>query len=174
MDSIVTYTAVLDVREDTVYFLARLLLLRRIELGTRRGRRALGCYRQAVLVIRWFLDGTRVAQLAVDNGIGKSTAYDYLHEGINALAGCAPGLSEAMTAAKATGCGHLNLDGTVIRTDRSSHPGPNGADLWWSGKHKHHGGNIQVLSDPTGWPVWSPASDPAENTIRPARKPRPG
>jgi hypothetical protein len=153
VDSIVTYTAVLDVREDTVYFLARLLMLRRIELGTRRGRRALGCYRQAVLVIRWFLDGTRVAQLAVDNGIGKSTAYDYLHEGINALAGCAPHLSEAMTAAKATGCGHLNLDGTVIRTGRSSHPGPNGADLWWSGKHKHHGGNIQVLSDPTGWPV---------------------
>jgi hypothetical protein len=67
----VTYTAVLDVREDTVYFLARLLMLRRIELGTRRGRRALGCYRQAVLVIRWFLDGTRVAQLAADNGIGK-------------------------------------------------------------------------------------------------------
>lgn len=66
-----TYTAVLDVREDTVYFLARLLMLRRIEPGTR-----LGCYRQAVLVIRWFLDGTRAAQLAVDNGIGKSTAYD--------------------------------------------------------------------------------------------------
>jgi hypothetical protein len=70
------------------------------------------------------------------------------------LAGCAPDLSEAMTAAKATGCRHLNLDGTVIRTDRSSHPGPNGADLWWTGKHKHHGGNIPVLSDPTGWPVW--------------------
>jgi fatty-acid desaturase len=31
--------------------------------------------------------------------------------------------------------------------------GPNGADLWWSGKHRHHGGNIQVLSDPTGFPI---------------------
>ena len=50
MDSIVSYTAVLDIREETVYFLARLLMLRRAELGTRRGRRALGCYRQAVLI----------------------------------------------------------------------------------------------------------------------------
>ena len=37
-----TYTAVLDIREDAVYFLARLLLLRRHRLGTRKGRRALG------------------------------------------------------------------------------------------------------------------------------------
>jgi hypothetical protein len=73
VDSIVTYTAVLDVTEDTVFFLARLLWLRRRELGTRRTRRSLGCYRQAVLVIRWFLDGTRIAQLAVGNGIGGST-----------------------------------------------------------------------------------------------------
>ena len=50
MDSIVSYTAVLDIREETAYFLARLLMLRRAELGTRRGRRALGCYRQAVLI----------------------------------------------------------------------------------------------------------------------------
>lgn len=28
MDSIVSYTAVLDIREESVYFLARLLLLR--------------------------------------------------------------------------------------------------------------------------------------------------
>jgi hypothetical protein len=52
VDSIVTYTAVLDIREETAYFLARLLMLCRTELGTRKGRRALGCCRQAVLVIR--------------------------------------------------------------------------------------------------------------------------
>ena len=50
MDSTVTITAVLDVAEGSVFFLARLPWLRRRELGTRRGRRALGCYRQAVLV----------------------------------------------------------------------------------------------------------------------------
>ncbi len=26
-------------------------------------------------------------------------------------------------------------------------------DLWWSGKHKHHGGNIAVITAPDGWPV---------------------
>ena len=32
-------------------------------------------------MIRWYLDGTRLAQLAADNRIGGSTAYRYLHEG---------------------------------------------------------------------------------------------
>jgi hypothetical protein len=54
----------------------------------------LGGYRQAVLVIRWFLDGTRLAQPAVDHGIGTSTANRYLHEGIDALATAAPDLPE--------------------------------------------------------------------------------
>jgi hypothetical protein len=39
-------------------------------------------FNQAVLVLRWFLDDTRVRQLAVDNAIGKSTAYTYLEEGL--------------------------------------------------------------------------------------------
>jgi hypothetical protein len=32
--------------------------------------------------------------------------------------------------------GGVNLYGVVIRTDRARTPGPNGADLWWSGKHQ--------------------------------------
>jgi hypothetical protein len=51
MDTALTYTAVLDVRENTLFFLARLLMLRRIELGTRKGRRALGC-KQYNLIVR--------------------------------------------------------------------------------------------------------------------------
>jgi hypothetical protein len=31
------------------------------------------------MILRWFLDGTRVAQLAADNTIGRSGAYSYLH-----------------------------------------------------------------------------------------------
>lgn len=42
----------------------------------------------------------------------------------------------------------------MIRTDRIGTPHPHGADLWWSGKHKHHGGNVQVISTPEGWPIW--------------------
>src|SRR2546430_1503961 len=92
----VTYTAALTVREETVLFVSRLLHAERVRRGTRTGTRALSCFKQAVLVIRWFLDGTRVAQLAGDNAIGKSTAYTYLHEGIGVLAAHAPGLEAAL------------------------------------------------------------------------------
>jgi len=56
-----------------------------------------------VLVLRWFLDATRVAQLATDNQISASTAYRYLQEGIDVLAAVAPGLYGALLAARAAG-----------------------------------------------------------------------
>ena len=105
----------------------------------------LGCYRQAVLVLRWFLDGTRLAQLAADNRIGSSTAYRYLHEGIDALAAQAPGLRGALLAARrrrpypcpgrwhpdphrSLSCtGHV--PGPTVRTDHADRR----VDLWWSG-----------------------------------------
>lgn len=149
-----TFTAALPVSRETVYFLARSLHQRRSALGTRRGTRALSPFKQAVLVLRWFLNATRVAQLADDNAVAPSTAYTRLHEGIDVLAALAPDVHEALLAAKAAGATHLNLDGTLIHTDRIAARGPNGADLWWSGKHKRHGGNIQVLSHPDGFPGW--------------------
>lgn len=163
MPTSVTYTATLTMNRDTVEFLSRLLAVQRRRRRTRRGRRALGCFKQALLVVRWFLDGTRIAQLACDNGIGRSTTYRYLHEGIDALAARAPKLHTALQHAKDVGLGHVNLDGMVIPTDRSSVPGRNGHDLWWSGKHKHHGGNIQVISAPDGWPLWT-------SDVRPGRE----
>jgi hypothetical protein len=124
----------------------------------------LGCFKQAVLILRWFLDGTRVAQLARDNAISKSTGYDYLNEGIDALAAQAPTLHGALLAAKAAGYDHVNIDGTLIETDRVSTPGPTpGVDLWWSGKHDNHGGNVQVITAPDGWPLWT-------SQVRPGRE----
>jgi len=97
----VTYTAVLPVRDETVDFLAGLLAAERARRGTRAHTRALSVHEQAVLVLRWFLDGTRMSQLARDNGISKSTGYDYLHEGIDVLATRSPSLHGALLAAKA-------------------------------------------------------------------------
>jgi hypothetical protein len=160
----VTYTATLGVREETVLYLASLLHAERLRRGTRTGRRSLGCFKQAVLVIRWFLDGTRMKQLAVDNAIGKSTAYNYLDEGITALATRAPDLQSALLAAKMAGYSHINIDGTLIETDRCRTPGPTpGVDLWWSGKHANHGGNVQVVTAPDGWPLWT-------SPVRPGRE----
>ncbi|WP_437107331.1 HARBI1 family protein [Streptomyces flaveolus] len=171
MSTSVTYTAVLDVKRSTAEHLARLLRDHRTAIGTRRGRRALGCFRQAVLILRWFLDGTRLAQLARDNDLSSSTAYRYLHEGLTVLAAWAPDLHTALERAKAAGLTHLNLEGTVVRTDRVAAPGPNGADLWWSGKHRHHGGNVQVISTPDGLPIWvSPVRPGREHDTTCARR----
>jgi hypothetical protein len=171
MSDPVTYCAVLPVGEETVLFVSGLLAAERRRRGTRSRRRALGCYRQAVLVLRWFVDGTRLAQLAADNAISASTAYRYLHEGIDVLAAQAPGLRGALLAARAAGHTHVQVDGTLIRTDRCHVPGPTAraehpdrrVDLWWSGKHAAHGGNVQVVTVPDGWPIWT-------SGVRPGRE----
>lgn len=160
----VAYTAVLEVSEDSVLFLSGLLHAERRRGGTRKGTRALGTYRQAVLVLRWFLEDTRMSALARDNGIAVSTAYEYRDEGIAVLAARRPSLHGALLAAKVAGHTQVIVDGTLIRTDRISTPGPTkGVDLWWSGKHHHHGGNIQVVSVPDGWPLWA-------SSVRPGRE----
>lgn len=164
MAASVTYRARLDLRRETVLYLAGLLRGERQRRGSRTGRRALGPFAHAVMVLRWLLDGTRLAQLASDNTIGGSTAYRYLHEGIDVLAARQPSLPGALLAAKMAGHSHVNIDGTLIYTDRSREPGPTtGVDLWWSGKHHHHGGNIQVISSPDGWPLWT-------SEVRPGRE----
>lgn len=159
-----SYTAVLPIGESTVAFVSGLLAGERARRGTRRGRRVLGCYRQAILVLRWLLDGTRVAQLAADHRVGSSTAYRYLHEGVDAVTAAAPSLHGALLAARAAGHSHVMLDGTLIRTDRSRAAGPTaGVDLWWSGKHHAHGGNVWLVTAPDGWPLWT-------SPVRPGRE----
>jgi len=152
------------VSEDSVLFLSGLLHAERRRRGTRSGSRALSTYKQAVLVLRWLFDDTRMIQLARDNGIGVSTAYDYRDEALTVLAARKPTLHGALLAAKAAGHTHVIVDGTLIYTDRNRAPGPTpGVDLWWSGKHHHHGGNIQVVSAPDGWPLWT-------SDVRPGRE----
>jgi hypothetical protein len=147
-----------------VDFLAGLLATERLRRGTRAQTRSLSVHDQAVLVLRWFCDATRMSQLARDNAISKSTAYDYLHEGLDVLAARAPSLHGALLAAKAAGYSHVSIDGTLIETDRVSTPGPTpGVDLWWSGKHANHGGNVQVVTVADGWPIWT-------SDVRPGRK----
>src|SRR5687767_6272209 len=96
---------------DTVEFLCQLLAANRRRRRTRRARGALSCFRQAVLAIRWFLDGTRVTQLACDNAISDKTCYRYLHEGIDLLAAHSPDLRQALIQARDAGLTHVNLDG---------------------------------------------------------------
>ena len=145
-------------------FLSGLLHTERGRCGTRAGSRALSTYKQAVLALRWLFDDTRMSQLARGNGISTSTADDYRDEAITVLAAGKPSLHGALLAAKTAGYSHVIVDGTLIYTDRNRVPGPTaGVDLWWSGKHHHHGGNVQVVSAPEGWPLWT-------SEVRPGRE----
>ena len=93
-----------------------------------------------------------------------STAYEYRDEGVAVLAARRSSLHGALLAAKAAGHSHVIVDGTLLYTDRISTPGPtSGVDLWWSGKHHHHGGNVQVVSALDGWPLWT-------SDVRPGRE----
>src|SRR4051794_41698087 len=92
--------------------------------------------------------------LAADTRVSIATGYRYLHAGIDALAAQAPDLHDALAAGKAAGWTYVTLDGTLIATDRCRTVNPEtGHDLWYSGKHRAHGGNVQIIGDPTGFPV---------------------
>lgn len=160
----ITYTGVLEVSEDSVAWLSGLLEDERARRGTRAGTRALGTREQAVPALRWLFGDIRMCRLARDNAVGVFPAYAYRDEVIAVLATRRPSLRGALLAAKAAGHTHVILDGTLIHTDRIGTPGPTrGVDPWWSGKHRHHGGNVQVGSAPDGWPLWT-------SGVRPGRE----
>ncbi|GAB3259162.1 hypothetical protein GCM10027456_38410 [Kineosporia babensis] len=77
--------------QGLVLFLSVSLAAGRDRCGTRSGARALTPYWQAVLVLRWLIDDTRMIVLARDNKISVSTAYSYQSEGITVLAARQPG-----------------------------------------------------------------------------------
>jgi hypothetical protein len=154
----------LDVPRHTVEFLARLLAAHRRRLGTPKGSRALGPFRQAVLVLRWFRERGCVHCLARDASVSQATAYRYLHEGIDVLAAQAPDLHQVLKECQDLGMNHLVLDGTLIETDRVAGTHRNAAgrevDTWYSGKHKAFGANVQFLSAPDGTPLWVSEAEP--------------
>jgi len=155
---VIAYSATLDVPRELAQFVARLLLAERHQRGTPRGSRALTCFWEAVLGLRWFRDRTCPDALARDHGISRATAYRYLDEVTIVLAAQAPDLHEALERAAAEGLPHVILDGKIIPADRCREKTTSvkGAaiDRWYSGKAHCHGGNIQAVSAPDGFPLW--------------------
>ena len=111
-------------------------------------------------MLRWFVDGTRLTQLARDHRVCLSTAYRYLHEGIDVVAATAPQLHDVLRTEAVAQLPYLILDGTLIPTTRLARRTERGNDIWYSGKHRRHGANIQFLTTPNGWPLWvSPVTE---------------
>jgi len=73
----VTYTATLPAREETVFYLAGLLRAECIRRGTRTATRCLDCFQKAMLVLRWLLNNTRLAQLEQEQGEQGPEDHEY-------------------------------------------------------------------------------------------------
>jgi hypothetical protein len=161
---VIAYRATLDVPRELVQFTAKLLWAERRRRGTPKGSRALTCFWEAVLALRWFRDRTAPDALARDHGISRATAYRYLDEVIAVLAEQAPDLHQALQRAQAEGLPHVILDGKIIPCDRCKEPAVSVKgeviDLWYSGKAHTHGGNIQAVCAPDGFPLWVSEAEP--------------
>ena len=97
--------------------------------------------------------------------MGTTTAWRYAREGEDLLAATAPTLAQAMR--RICTLAFVILDGTLIAIDRLR----SAADrAHYSGKHKRHGVNVQVIADPLGRLIWlSPALPGAVHDLKAAR-----
>lgn len=154
----IAYPAMLDVPQELVDYLSRLLAAQRRALGTRRGARALSCRKQALLVLVWFRKNEDITLLAAGFGIARATGYRYVAEGRQVLAAQAPDLHDALHQVAQQGWAYVILDGSLIPTDRCAEQTTSvkseTIDAWYSGKHRRPGGNIQAFMRPDGLPVW--------------------
>jgi hypothetical protein len=146
------------VPRELVLYVSRLLARHRREIGTRKGTRSLGCYRQALFILAWYRDKADIPRLGAGFGLSQATAYRYVAEGTEVIAAQAPGLEEALERAVKEGTPYVILDGKIVAADRChektvSRKGRE-IDLWYSGKKKDFGGNIQGLFYPGGLPMW--------------------
>jgi DDE superfamily endonuclease len=73
----------------------------------------------------------------------------------------APKLRRAVCDAKWAGYAYVTLDGTLIPIDRVAADRP-----FYSGKHKKHGTNLQVIASPDGDVLWASGRCPGRSTAR--------
>ncbi len=76
----ITYRVRLDVSRELVLFVSRLLARHRREIGTRKGTRKLGCYRQALFGLAWYRDKADIPRLGAGSGLSQATSYRYVAE----------------------------------------------------------------------------------------------
>ncbi len=157
------YRAALDLSRSTLTFVAGLVREHRCRIGTRW--RALSPRRQALLVLVHLRRNETFARLAAAFGVGAATAHRYVTEVVDLLAALAPDLRQALRIARRKA--YVILDGTLIATDRLSGTGDR---LFYSGKHRRHGVNVQLLTDPHGELIWaSPALPGSTHDLTAAR-----
>ncbi len=154
----IAYPAMLDVPRELVRFVAGLLRAERLRRGTRRGRRAMTCWFQALMVLAWFRKHENMRLLAAGFTIAQATAYRYRDEVITVLQAQRPDLYEALHRVAEEGWTYVIIDGKLFHTDRCAETTTSvkgkTINAWYSGKHRDFGGNAQSITRPDGFPVW--------------------
>ena len=147
------YPSSMPVSNRALQVLADALRHRRSVMGSRWRRLTAG--EQALVVLAHLNKGETYTALAGGFGVGTTTVFRYVREGVDVLAAVAPTMQEALDLARRKA--FVILDGTLLPIDRVGMA--SGHDrAFYSGKHKRHGLNVQVLADPAGRLVWaSPA-----------------
>jgi DDE superfamily endonuclease/Helix-turn-helix of DDE superfamily endonuclease len=159
---LLNYPATIPLSTRSLTHLSELLRTHRAAMGTRWRRLDPG--QQALLVLAHLRNGDTYQRLAGGFGIGVATVYRYIREALDLLAATAPTLHQVVY--RAARLIYLILDGTLISIDRIAEDRP-----YYSGKHKRHGINVQVLADTTGRLLWaSPALPGAVHDLTAARR----
>jgi hypothetical protein len=141
------YRAALPLSAQTLSYAAGVIRRHRAAIGS--CWRKLNPGRQALLVLAHLRKGETFADLAAGFGVGTATAWRYTRETITLLAARASKLRTALAAARKAGHAFVVIDGTLIPIDRVAADRP-----FYSGKHRRHGMNLQVISSPSGEILW--------------------
>jgi DDE superfamily endonuclease/Helix-turn-helix of DDE superfamily endonuclease len=141
------YRAALPLSSRTLTFVAGMIRRHRTAIGS--PWRKLNPARQALLVLAYLRKGETFAELAAGFAVGTTTAWRYVNETTALLAARAPKLRTAVRDAARAGYAYVVVDGTLIPVDRVAADRP-----FYSGKHKRHGMNLQVIASPGGDIVW--------------------
>lgn len=161
--SVLTYRATIPLSTRTLTRLAELLRAHRRAIGSRWRR--LDPARQALLVLAHLRNGDTRDRLASGFAVSATTVWRYIGEAVDLLANAAPPLAQAIR--RIGWLAYAILDGTLVPIDRLS----GSADRrYFSGKHRRHGVNVQVIADPHGRLMWvSPALPGSVHDLKAAR-----
>jgi len=141
------YRAALPLSSRTLTYVAGIIGRHRASIGS--GWRKLNPGKQALVVLVYLRKGETFAELAAGFGVGTTTAWRYVTETVALLAARSPKLRQALAQAREAGHAYLVIDGTLIPIDRVAADRP-----FYSGKHRKHGMNLQVIATPDGDIVW--------------------